>query len=282
MALTGGMMAAPTRLAMKLPAAAVSTEYLAALKVLSDETMSKACELLLSDRDYEGDIASATTADDEQERSTDLEQLQELYRVCCKSAQVIHAEAVAVAAAPVPTAPPTAFTPAARGGGTGGPAAVATKNMIPNRRMVARAPNNINLGAKRVMLEREKSDSSMSPSAAAAAAASSSHAPPPAKKSRAPRPDSTLAAPPPSAMQFLAKLNNDSGAKAIVPDAPKQQPAASSLAVAKATKKAAQASSSNNSSPSSKLKQPVTATAKPPPPSLSVATRTQPHRGSRK
>ena len=166
------------RITPKSSAVGVSTEYLEALKVLSDDTMSKACELLLSDRDF---VDSNTGGDtNKSSGTTDLDQLQELYSICCKSAQVIEKEAVAVAAAAnqppcLPMAPaarsmPTTLLPgiarASPGGAGAGVTLVAAKNinnnsntmMIPNRRIAARLP--VQPVNKRTLLEREKSDSS--------------------------------------------------------------------------------------------------------------------------
>ena len=160
--LTGGM-AAP-RFNLK-PAAAVSVEYLEALKVLSDETMSKACELLLSDRDYQPDGETTTTVTDQR---SDLDQLHEIYSMCCKSAKIIEREAVATTLPSLPNASVPAARSAAVAAARGGP--VVPKSKLSNRRMV-RLPaptkgtvhkNNTNMKRGQVLLlERDKSDSSI-------------------------------------------------------------------------------------------------------------------------
>lgn len=102
----------------------MSSTYLDALKVLSEETMNKACELLLSDRDYQIVPATSSVGDEEVQipaisvgasattpAKTDLEQLQDLYRKCRRAAKVVEKEHAALTmssvASSTATAPPT-------------------------------------------------------------------------------------------------------------------------------------------------------------------------------
>ena len=94
---------------LKATPAGVSAEYLEALKVLSEETMAKACDLLLSERDYqepEDDDTDQTTKNNNtavgEKTKSDLEQLQDLYQQCRQAAAVVAKEA---AAAPPPPQP---------------------------------------------------------------------------------------------------------------------------------------------------------------------------------
>jgi trimeric autotransporter adhesin len=177
-----GMAAPNARAPLTKPSAAVSTAYLEALKVLSEDTMNRACELLLSDRDYstaqsssslsgtavatttgtitaDDDASSATnhtTAADETNKSlSDLEQMEELYRTCCKAAKVLEKEAAHAAKTPLPSLPtaPAARSSAlllpssalSRGSITGASGGIKlgltnASMTIPNRRLAGRLP----------------------------------------------------------------------------------------------------------------------------------------------
>jgi hypothetical protein len=147
--------------------------------------MNRACELLLSDRDYSlsgatgstttiadddastatnhtttsTGVATATATDETNKQLSDLEQLEELYRTCCKAAKVLEKEAAHAAKAPLPSMP---TAPAARsntllhssmllsrgsitgasgtGGGTMKLGMTNASMTIPNRRLAGRLP----------------------------------------------------------------------------------------------------------------------------------------------
>jgi hypothetical protein len=169
-------------MAVKTPV--VTAEYAEALRVLNDETMSQACALLLSERDYE-----------EHDGKSDYEELLALYGKCRNAAAVIKREAPAELLS-VPTMP----APARAQAKPLGKATVATKNMIPSRRMARLPPP---AKGKRPLLHHEGSDSSMGASNTKKARISP---PPPPREG---------SAPPPSALNFLAKLNKEKDKKEV-------------------------------------------------------------------
>jgi len=236
------------RLNNKAAAPAVSTEYLEALKVLNEETMAKACELLLSDRDYQ----------DPPPETTDLKQLQDMYQQCSKACAVIEKEAATLPTTTLPAVPLRGPMAQQRSSSVTG---VPTKHKMPNRRM-ARLPPPAKAKSstlKRPPVERQMSDPSMQAAAGAKRPRTGSISLHHKKEAAFP---STAAEsnPPPAAMQFLAKLNKDKAPAAA---------AASPSNKATTTKKATSPpSSSSNTKPTAA-------------PSPSRPVRTQPSRASR-
>lgn len=276
--ITGSLGLIP-RLSVKPAATVVSAEYLEALKVLSDETMSNACDLLLSDRDYDAANAAAD------ESKSDSVQLQELYSVCCKAAKVIEKEAVTLTAQP---SLPTAYAPAARSSVAAASRThhPVTKTMIPNRRMT-RLPipaGGISKGgnssiSKRNLLERETSDSSFQSTNSTLhnkKPRTASHSIP----SEANNAMSSALLPPLSAMQFLAKLNNDKPKKVAATPQNKNKAETTITAVSSIH------ASSSSPLPSKAMSEPdatgTTTTKLSSLASTAAALRTQPPRASRK
>jgi hypothetical protein len=186
------------RTAVKTPV--VTAEYAEALKVLNDETMSQACSLLLSEKDYEAEPAAADG------KSSDYEELLALYAKCRNAAAVIKREAPAELLS-VPTMPAPARAQAKPLGkatvGSKSMNMVGTKNiMIPSNRRMARLPASA-MGNKRPLLQHETSDSSLEAQQQRASNTKKSRMSPP------PPPHREGSAPPPSALNFLAKLNKD-------------------------------------------------------------------------
>jgi hypothetical protein len=182
---TGGQQTLAPRMAVKTPV--VTAEYAEALRVLNDETMSQACALLLSERDYEEPVGKS-----------DHEELLGLYYKCRNAAAVIKREAPAELLS-VPTMP----APARAQAKPLGKATVGTKNMIPSRRM-ARLP--ASAMGKRPLLHHESSDSSLDVQRASNMKKPRISPPPPPREG---------SAPPASALNFLAKLNKDKVTKEV-------------------------------------------------------------------
>jgi hypothetical protein len=176
---TGHQSLAP-RMAVKIPV--VTAEYTEALRVLNDETMSQACALLLSERDYE-----------EPAGKSDHEELLALYAKCRNAAAVIKREAPAELHS-VPTMP----APARAQAKALGKVTVAAKNMIVPSRRMARLPPPAK--GKRPQLHHENSDSSMEAQRASNTKKARLSPPPHPREG---------SAPPPSALNFLAKLNKE-------------------------------------------------------------------------
>lgn len=171
----------------------VSKEYSDALNVLSEETMLKACALLLSDRDYK-DPTDAKGNDKKGTDKSDLEQLEDLLKKCREAAKVIQKEDEAMSKTirestpfipPIPPAPRSGSMVAAASRASqlaGGPinnktapSAQATigiggkTSLPPNlvRRAMMKGPgglvvNGAKINMKRPVLERNISDSSIS------------------------------------------------------------------------------------------------------------------------
>jgi len=172
--------------------AAVSAAYGEALKVLSsDETMSQACELLLSERDYGKNTAT--------EEKSDREKLLQLYNKCHEAAKVIEREAPVELPA-LPNAPPArAAVARAQAKPLGKP--TATISVMPKRRM-ARLPAPPPKGKR---LKREESDSSSTKERTSIK--KSRLVPPQSKSPPPPAIDVNVSEPPASALHFLKKLN---------------------------------------------------------------------------
>jgi len=238
------------RLNNKAAAPAVSTEYLEALKLLNEETMAKACELLLSDRDYQ----------DPPPETTDLKQLQDMYQQCSKACAVIEKEAATLPTTTLPAVPLRGPMAQQRSSSVTG---VPTKHKMPNRRMARLPPPaKVKSSLKRPPVERQMSDPSMQAATGAKRPRSGSislhqqH-----HKKEAAFSSAAESNPPPAAMQFLAKLNKDK--------APAAAAANSSPSNATTSKQAASPpSSSSNNKPAAA-------------PSPSRPVRTQPSRASR-
>jgi hypothetical protein len=250
--------------------------------------MNRACELLLSDRDYstaqsssslsgtavatttgtitaDDDASSATnhtTAADETNKSlSDLEQMEELYRTCCKAAKVLEKEAAHAAKTPLPSLPtaPAARSSAlllpssalSRGSITGASGGIKlgltnASMTIPNRRLAGRLPTPVPSKLGHAATASLSGSNSAAPFATAASVGhNSSHNAMATKKARStsPTPSSLRSSnssiqstgssdtltgskgaplPPPSARQFLAKLNDQpKGGKAAAAAKPK-------------------------------------------------------------
>ena len=222
----------------------VTPEYMEAVHILNESTMSQACDLLLSERDYQ------EKGDGSMEVS-DQEKLLELYNKCYDAWKVIEKQQATVSAtlpgAPSLLAPPPAprlgapVTAAvgAIGGTTAGNRGVSTLPKLKQKTVVAgkqgiippmRARGSLTRGSSitgtippkppgKRALEREKSDSSLRDDAShnsAGSGGSSSinnsggHNVTSSKKARLSPPLlKDVKAPPPSALNFLAKLNQD-------------------------------------------------------------------------
>jgi hypothetical protein len=206
----------------------VSPEYAEALKVLSEETMSRACDLLLSERDYmdttkseggEQDSSATTTASPTKNGKSDLEQLHDLLKLCRQSAKIIEKEAASMntTTTPVVQIPAMPQNPAAARERistqqslprTQVKPPLLAKNILP-RTMARHHPTN---ALKRSHFERQPDSISKRPRSNSAtttemmggANATSAHS-------------ATVAKPPPSALHFLAKLNKDSTNNATTP-----------------------------------------------------------------
>ena len=265
----------------------LSAEYKEALKLLSEETMLKACDLLLSDRDYKQ--ASST-------EKSDLQQLKDLYQQCDKACTIIAEEAVNLPSMPLlhyglhqPMQRP-GMVPSARASVTSKPPA--PKSIIPNRRMTIMArvpPGKTKSGLVGMMgvagngkrVDRHKSVPDMSQQVAEFANKRQRTGSIVQQQQQQQQQqtagkitdESSIASnPPPAAMQFLAKLNQDNAAASASAAAASTQTAKVTSSPGKqrqSTNDTTPASSSSSSSSSQDLPSP-----KPP-------TRSQPARASR-
>ena len=187
-------------IAMKAPG--LKPEYIEACRVLSDETMTKACSLLLSENENETD----------EQAEAEQTQLLELYEKCRLAAAVVEREAPTTT---LPSLPVPSRLPAARAGVLARPMSMskaATKSTMPNRRMSRIAPPPM---GKRMMMQRQTSESSMNSINSMNSLDAKHRGHPMNKKMRPARPGSPTAnenpasEPPQSALKFLARLNNE-------------------------------------------------------------------------
>lgn len=266
--------------------------------------MNKACDLLLSDRDYRGE--DDNDGDDETEQAagssekSDLQQLKDLYQQCSKACAVIEKEGVSL---PIVMPLVHGHQPVQRPGmvpSSRAPANTkppAPKNIIPNRRLarippaktksgIAMAGGAAALGSvsmKRGSMERHKSvdlsSSNQQPffdGNSAKRQRTGSMVQQPFRANDATDASSTVDSssnPPPAAKQFLAKLNRDKAAVAGAQKTKAETAGAPGLSSTDSSSSTASKSSSSTSSSPSK----ETASASSPAP----PTRTQPSRTSR-
>ena len=209
----------------------MSSEYIEALSLLNEATMMKACDLLLSDRDYRD---GSETAEISADTKSDLQQLMDLYQQCDKACTVIVKEG---AAQVFPNSMPAllhaghhgpvqrpGMVPSTRTPATTKPPA--PKTIIPNRRMARLPPAKSKSGLvvgmgggslKRGTVERHKSVSDLTQPGAEWAnkkARTGSMVPPSSSKVTDDSNNSSKN-PPLAAKQFLAKLNKGKGFLAV-------------------------------------------------------------------
>jgi hypothetical protein len=185
-----------------------SAEYTDALSTLSEATMSEACGLLLSEKDYEDGKTG-------EQVGSDQAKLAELLGKCQSANRLIQRHAASVPAMPVQPQhrPPP---PAVRGQAKPLKPLQGGKTMLPPRRsaMMARSRTTGNpakqlpVRSDRSMLQRETSESSIASTASTGSAKS-------AKKPRLspPNGEGSAQAPPPSALNFLKALNKAEASK---------------------------------------------------------------------
>jgi hypothetical protein len=229
------------------PAARVQStmtpEYVEAIHIMNESTMAQACDLLLSDRDYQ-ESKQGNGGDVE---PSDQDKLLELFSKCETALKVISKQQTTLSSLSVGSMPgaPALAPPLARGASAPRVAGVPKQlkqGIVPMRRTVNRTtqaatiiPGANNKPVKRPM-ERERSDSSLRDDAGASSQQSSSTSSqqssankklkvsPTASKSVLATSKSVLA-PPPGALNFLAKLNKDPNvAVTVVPKETKAPP----------------------------------------------------------
>ena len=226
------------------PAARVQStmtpEYMEAIHIMNESTMVQACDLLLSERDYEESKEGNGGDDDE---PSDQDKLLELFSKCKTALKVISKQQVTISSLSIggmPGAP--ALAPLARGVSVplrvaGAPKQLKQKTtskqgIVPMRRTVNRTaqtqaaaaviPGSINKLVKRP-LERERSDSSIRDDTGASIQQSSSTSSQQSSSTNkkfkvSPTASQNIFAPPPGALNFLAKLNKDPNVPvAVVP-----------------------------------------------------------------
>lgn len=200
----------PPRGSVVKTAVPVSAEYTEAVKVLSPETMAKACSLMVlsDDNDQDG-----------------YQQLLEMYGQCRKALEVIKREAPAEAPPPAMLHQPTTLSSRALAANRAQakPLGKPTTTMsIPAGRRIARMPaKGLQLPQKRGLMPTVGQQQDGSAAAAASGANNKK-----ARTDRAHSPTSSEgSAPPPSALNFLAKLNKDKSRK--TKPAPKKEKAPS-------------------------------------------------------
>lgn len=175
------------------------TEYTAAVAVLSEANMSRVCELLLSEKDYDSDQSDG--------HESDHQKLLQLFSKCEAACKVIQQRAPAVLMPTLQRGP----APAARAQAK--PLKPKVKTMLPPRRgslMTQTSRASLKTGPPASLppptrkVQRETSESSIESSSGGSA--------PSAKKARLSplalgTPLAGVLAPPPAAMSFLAALN---------------------------------------------------------------------------
>ena len=279
-----------------LTAAGVSAEYMEALKLLNEETMSRACDLLLSDRDYKYlDGAESEKSNTSSTDKSDLQQLNDLYQQVDEACTIIAKEAVNLPSISMPLlhghhhhhqpVQRPGMVPSARASVT--TKAPAPKSMIPNRRMATMArvpPGKTKSGFVGMMgavgtgkrAERQKSMPDMSQQVAEFAnkrprtGSIVKQQQTASKMTDESMSNTTTTNPPPAAMQFLAKLNQDNVAAAAVAAVVSTQPSKGTNSPGK------QRQATNDKPPSSSSSSSSQDSPSPKPP-----TRSQPSRASR-
>jgi hypothetical protein len=196
-----------------------------------------ACDLLLSERDYlvtkadggeeDSSATTTTTTSPTKNGKSDLEQMQDLLKLCRQSAKIIDKEAASISTATascaqIPAMPqhhpaareristqPTLLVPRTQVK----PTALTKKNILP--RTMARHPNNAlkrsnferQLPPVETMSKRSRSNSAVSTSEMLSGGGANAL---PTSFSTTSSPAAAMVAkPPPSALHFLAKLNKD-------------------------------------------------------------------------
>ena len=273
----------------------VSADYMEALKLLNEETMSRACDLLLSDRDYKYlDGAESEKSNTSSTDKSDLQQLNDLYQQVDEACTIIAKEAVNLPSISMPLlhghhhhhqpVQRPGMVPSARASVT--TKAPAPKSMIPNRRMATMArvpPVKTKSGFVGMMgavgtgkrAERQKSMPDMSQQVAEFAnkrprTGSIVKQPTASKITDESMSNTTTTNPPPAAMQFLAKLNQDNAAAAAA--------AAATAQTSKGTNSPGKQRQATNDKPPSSSSSSSSSQDSPSP---KPPTRSQPSRASR-
>lgn len=198
------------RLAMKQRAsAAEALEYKTALQVLDEETMKKACSLLLSEADYQqGGNPNG---------SSDYEKLLAIFTKCNQAAKIVERHAPSTKPSDFPSlqnttiAPPSTFAQTPRSAAAANMKKAAMHPPVPRRvslaQMAARTGR-----MKRPALTRETSDSSAASSASTNSASKhNSNKKQRTSSSHNQQQSNDGEAPPQEALDFLQALNNQGG-----------------------------------------------------------------------